>query len=344
MATYKGIQGYTVQKLSSDPTLADTIGQLWYNSTSGKYRISTSVSGVWASSATYGAQARTRPGSAGTQTATLGWQGMTAAAAINESYEYNGTTWSPAVSMNRNPGTQPGGFGVQTAAVSGGYYDAPGPGSPPAGGRNTCEEYNGTAWSTVNSTQNTAFNRIGAGTQTAGLEAGGYYPSPSPYSICELYDGTSWTETNNLNTARSYSGPHCGTSTAALCISGSAPPETTAVESWNGTSWSEENDINTARSSSGSSGTTTLALIYGGNKPGIAADITETWNGTSWTETGDMGSGRQEAGSGGTTNASAITFAGGNPTIVGPTAPTGYFDSSEEWNDPVLAIKTVTVS
>jgi hypothetical protein len=32
MATYKGIQGYTVQKLSSDPTAAEAVGQLWYNS------------------------------------------------------------------------------------------------------------------------------------------------------------------------------------------------------------------------------------------------------------------------------------------------------------------------
>ena len=49
MATYKGIQGYTVQKLSSDPTVADTVGQLWYNSTSGKFKISTEGAGAWAS-------------------------------------------------------------------------------------------------------------------------------------------------------------------------------------------------------------------------------------------------------------------------------------------------------
>ena len=29
MATYKGIQGYTVQKLSSDPTASEAVGQLW---------------------------------------------------------------------------------------------------------------------------------------------------------------------------------------------------------------------------------------------------------------------------------------------------------------------------
>ena len=40
MATYKGIQGYSVQKLSSDPTASEAEGQLWYNSTSGKFKIS----------------------------------------------------------------------------------------------------------------------------------------------------------------------------------------------------------------------------------------------------------------------------------------------------------------
>ena len=49
MATYKGIQGYSVQKLSSDPTVTDTIGQLWYNSTTGKFKISTQGAGAWAS-------------------------------------------------------------------------------------------------------------------------------------------------------------------------------------------------------------------------------------------------------------------------------------------------------
>ena len=41
MATYKGIQGYSVQKLSSDPTASEAAGQLWYNSTLGKFKIAT---------------------------------------------------------------------------------------------------------------------------------------------------------------------------------------------------------------------------------------------------------------------------------------------------------------
>ena len=50
MATYKGIQGYSVQKLSTDPTASsDTTGQLFYNSTSGDFKVSVAGAGAWAS-------------------------------------------------------------------------------------------------------------------------------------------------------------------------------------------------------------------------------------------------------------------------------------------------------
>ena len=51
MATYKGIQGYSVQKLSSDPTASEAVGQLWYNSGTGKFKISVAGAGAWASGA-----------------------------------------------------------------------------------------------------------------------------------------------------------------------------------------------------------------------------------------------------------------------------------------------------
>ena len=64
MATYKGIQGYSVQKLTSDPTVADTIGQLWYNSTSGKFKIGDAGAGAWASAPSMNT-ARKQVGNAG---------------------------------------------------------------------------------------------------------------------------------------------------------------------------------------------------------------------------------------------------------------------------------------
>ena len=50
MATYKGIQGYSVQTLASDPSpTASVEGQLWYNSTSGTYKIAVAGAAAWAS-------------------------------------------------------------------------------------------------------------------------------------------------------------------------------------------------------------------------------------------------------------------------------------------------------
>ena len=42
MGTYKGIQGESVETLSSDPTPTQAhVGKLWYNSTSGAFKIAT---------------------------------------------------------------------------------------------------------------------------------------------------------------------------------------------------------------------------------------------------------------------------------------------------------------
>jgi hypothetical protein len=38
MATYKGIQGFGVETLASDPTEPGSVGQIFYNSTSGTFK------------------------------------------------------------------------------------------------------------------------------------------------------------------------------------------------------------------------------------------------------------------------------------------------------------------
>ena len=69
----------------------------------------------------------------------------------------------------------------------------------------------------------------GAGTQTAGLIAGGHDGS-NVAGETETYDGSSWTEVADLNTDRQYHGG-CGTQTAAL-MGG----DNSVVESWDGSS------------------------------------------------------------------------------------------------------------
>ena len=338
MATYKGIQGYSVQKLSSDPTASETAGQLWYNSTSGKFKISTEGSGAWASGANYPQTFQEFPGSAGTATAALSWAGYQQGGSyLKSSYEYDGTSWAANVDMNRAAGAYTQGLGTQTAALSGGYYRS----SAPAGTKTDSEEYNGSAWSTTNPTINALGKRTGAGTVTAGLEAGGDDIGPGgSVGTSESYDGTSWANVASLNTARSMAASHNGTLTASFCIGGAEPASTVFgnVEEFNGSTWTETTDINTARKTLQGFGTTALALVFAGEtSPTVITAATESWNGTTWTEVADLATARFSGGSTtGTTNTGGLCIGGS----LGPASS----NAVEEWNDPVYTIKTVTVS
>jgi hypothetical protein len=74
MAEYKGIKGFKVQYLSSDPS-DPIIGQTWYNSTSKDLKYtSATTAGTWASGSSMGT-ARYGIGGAGTQTAALAFGG-----------------------------------------------------------------------------------------------------------------------------------------------------------------------------------------------------------------------------------------------------------------------------
>lgn len=113
MSEYKGIQGFTVQSLASDPSpLLD--GQMWYNSTSKTLKVSTSI-GTWATGNNMNT-ARTALAGAGTQTAALGFGGaLPAVSAVTE--KYDGTNWTTVNSMNTARQSL-GGVGTQTAALA----------------------------------------------------------------------------------------------------------------------------------------------------------------------------------------------------------------------------------
>jgi hypothetical protein len=49
MATYKGIKGFSIQNLSADPSNLIE-GEMWYNSTSGVWKVEeATAAGAWAS-------------------------------------------------------------------------------------------------------------------------------------------------------------------------------------------------------------------------------------------------------------------------------------------------------
>ena len=327
MATYKGIQGYSVQTLASDPSpTASVEGQLWYNSTSGTYKIAIDSGGAWSSAPSMNT-ARKAGAGAGSQTAAL-CIGSSAPMSIVE--QYNGSAW-----------TEVGDLGTAR-------YEATSAGTTTAGllaggnnnvtfGMGNVEEYNGTSWSEVNNI-GTARYKINPsiGTQTAALAVGGILSSTQQDSN-EDYDGTSWTELAALTSARGNGGA-AGTSTAAILAGGLLPGQTNFTETWNSTSWTEVGNLNTVRNSCGSAfqAANTAALIFGGDNGGPARymAITEKWDGTSWTEVADLATAcRTQAGAG--TGSAALSAGGDNPPVTAQT---------EEWNDPNYGIKTVTTS
>ena len=146
MATYKGIQGQTVQKLSSDLTSsADTVGQLWYNGTGspasdGAFKIAAAADGVWSSGGGM-VNARLDLGCTGTQTATIAMAGQTSPT-WNYTETYNGTAWTEVADLNNDRGYCAA-FGTQTAAIVGG-------GSPQPAAGTVTESWNGSTWTEVN--------------------------------------------------------------------------------------------------------------------------------------------------------------------------------------------------
>jgi len=328
MSTYKGIQGYSVQTLASDPSpTASVEGQLWYNSTSGTYKIAISAGGAWSSApAMNTGKTETGGARAGTTTAALSFAGDNPSVSYLVSTEkYNGTSWTEVSNLNQDRAA-PGYLGTQTAAMCISGY-------PPSPGANYDEQYNGTSWSEVAEINSKRNNPGGGGTVTAGIIAGG------GGSLCETWNGTSWCVENELLTARAESG-FAGTVNTAALVSGGSPSFKDITEIWNGTSWSETNQMTTARCQFAASfGSSTAALDVGGLSadPNVYSLLTEKWDGTSWSETGDIALATRLAAGGGTTSA-GMTFGGRNSG-----APEGS-TTSQEWADPVYAIKTVTTS
>ena len=219
MADYKGIQGFSVQTLTSDPSDSSAVGQLWYNSTSGTFKVGVAGTGTWAAGGSLNS-ARSGVGGSGSQTATLAFGGAAPgdpSGAMDEVESYNGTAWTETTDLGSRR-YQGGSIGQTSsdAAYVGGYSAPP----PPLQSGKT-EKWNGSAWTESGDLQSGRQGFFGgAGTTTAGLVAG----SGPADGATETFDGTCWTEVNNLVTARQYAPVTGATSTAAICVGGYGVP------------------------------------------------------------------------------------------------------------------------
>ena len=93
MTTYKGINGFAVQSVASDPSPLDE-GQVWYNNATYAFKLAAlTTSGTWAAGGNL-TTSLWAVGGAGTQTAALGFGGYNGTSMSNVTQTYNGTSWT----------------------------------------------------------------------------------------------------------------------------------------------------------------------------------------------------------------------------------------------------------
>ena len=336
MANYKELEGFGVQTLATDPDSAGWVGSIFYNSTSGTFKIvkpgGASV-GTWASGGNLNTSRYQISGDGSTTAAILAggdvYPSSPRASAITEIY--NGTSWTEVNDLNNAAQTSRN-FGTVTASIAVNNYPTV----------NT-EIWNGTSWSNSPTTLNTArFEGSATGISTAGLYSGGDTPGGAVANN-ETWNGTSWTEVGDLNSGRKTEGS--GSLTSAIvagggAASGAPPAKSALTEIWDGTSWTEVADLNTARAENGvAAENNSSAITWCGDTsaPARVANV-EYYDGTSWTEVADYPLTLRYTGNAGSSSA-ALGFGGINDG-ASPATTT----STNEWVIPDVVINTLTTS
>ena len=162
----------------------------------------------------------------------------------------------------------------------------------------------------------------GAGTQTAGLIAGGYVTALM--NNTEEYNGNGWSSSGNLPTALYYISV-AGTQTAGLAVGGGDPVKQETLE-YNGSAWTDVGNAPEVRKMLGRAGTQTASLFAGGNDgPNAASSEAFIYDGTNFTNITDLPSNRGAGHvSGGSQTASV--HAGGS------LGPPGLATTTVEWD------------
>ena len=181
MATYKGIQGYSIEKLSSDPTASESTGQLWYNSTSGSFKLAVEGAGAWASGGNLNTARQQDAGAGASNSNALCFGGQSSTSQMDNTEKYDGTSWTEVNDLNAARRLIDGIGTTNTAALAAGGYNDP-------GYQLVCEIWDGTCWTEVNNLTSAKGAGGAAGTSTAGLSFGGVPGGPT--ATCETWDGT----------------------------------------------------------------------------------------------------------------------------------------------------------
>jgi len=340
MTTYKGINGFAVQSVGSDPSPLNE-GQVWYNNASYAFKLASATTSAAFASGGNMNTARFFGAGAGIQTA-----GLTFGGSVNpyptfsgKTESYNGTSWTNQSDLaSPLSGIGVAGTGTQTAALAFG-------GNGGAGYTNNSAEYNGSSWTSGGNMVNTSRSRSAFGIQTAAIGANAYLPGSQASTVAESYDGSTWTAITATGSAR-YDGSGFGTQTAGVSCGGRNPPITTltATEEWNGSSWTAGGAIPAGNQGAQGYGTQTAGAILGGGRgyPTFTFEPNQQdYNGSTWTTSAALSTNRRLAMGGGTTNTNGGYIAGGNNTAPSANA----IASTEEFVAAGVAeTKTITTS
>ena len=334
MTTYKEIFGKQIKNLSSDPPAATSEGQMWYNTTSNKFKSTLSI-GAWSSGNNL-PQVVAYNGGAGTQTAALsigGQQGNTTA--INNTYEYDGSSWSnggPIAAFFSGFPTPTGSYyfgaaGTQTAALIVGGAEV----------NNRTIEYDGSSWTQTGNYPSQITQTTMNGIQTAAIAISGAGPPPGYTTTVATYNGSAWTANPVAFNPAGRRMSSAGTYTATIVSGGGGTTTNTSAQEWDGSSWTTVGAPSVPKNDAKSTGVQTLALKFGIGTSGA----TEQYNGSSWTTAANTAVNRDLATCGSSNDSSGTT----GLTIGGktPSGSPSFIASTEEFST-VNTIRTLTSS
>lgn len=189
------------------------------------------------------------------------------------------------------------------------------------------------AWASGTNYPTNIRNQMGAGSQLAAVQMGGY--TTAYVAATNEYDGSAWTSSGAMPAPQAdgkAGGPQTDVIAAGGFVSGTAF-QTTSL-SYDGSTWSPIPSLNTGRNAMlgvSTNGDSTAFLIGGGQiggPPTVSTTATEEYNGASWTSVNPMGTARYSGGGAGT-QTSALAF-GGNPNSTPLPGP--YSNATEEYD------------
>ena len=184
----------------------------------------------------------------------------------NESYTYDGSSWTSAPNLNKARNGCATSVGTATAALIHGGYDN----ANPLDGREETEEFNGTSWSEQNDLSTGRAHGGSGGTQTAGIYFCGETTNSGTFSTrcpntTEEYNGTSWSSGGTVpgNFTRLNGS---GLQTACFRIGGASPTVVSTTDYYNGSSWASAAALGSAQNWASSGGTSGNDSIIGGGR------------------------------------------------------------------------------